>query len=239
MKAIVLAAGKGVRMQSDLPKVLHELRGKPLLMHVTDTLKSSGVDEIVIVVGYKAELVRERMGESFKYAYQHEQLGTGHAVLQAEEALNGYAGEVIVTCGDAPMISKKSFLALGKEFTSGAGASLLTMELGNPFGYGRIVRSKEGFVIRIIEEKDAAEAEKKINEVNVGTYIFDSATMFEGLKNTGNNNAQKEYYLPDMIEYVTGKGGLVTAVKLDSPVEGAGVNSKDQLAELESVMHAG
>ena len=239
MKAIVLAAGKGVRMQSDLPKVLHELKGKPLLKHVTDTLKASGVEEIVLVVGYRGELVKEQMGDEFTYAYQYEQLGTAHAVLQAEQCLTGYTGPVIITCGDAPMISKQSYLALVNSYESGASAAVLTMQPENPYGYGRIVKDADGFVCRIVEEKDASDEERLIGEVNVGTYIFESTTLFDGLKKTGNNNAQNEYYLPDMIAYVNNLGGKISAVKVSSPVEGAGVNSREQLAVLEGISDAG
>lgn len=237
MKAIVLAAGKGVRMQSDLPKVLHQLKGKPLLRHVTDTLTSAGVEQIVLVVGYEADRVRQEMGDSFTYVYQEQQLGTGHAVLQAEDALRSYSGPVIVTCGDAPLISIKSYQKLKQQYDSCASASILTMKLNNPFGYGRIIRDAEGFVKAIVEEKDATQDQKQICEVNVGTYIFESSLLFEGLKKTGNNNTQNEYYLPDMIDYICSNKGTVTAVVLDSPVEGSGVNSKEQLAQLEESLN--
>mgnify|MGYP000853821832 FL=1 len=182
MKAVVLAAGKGVRMKSDIPKVLHPLQGKPLILHVTDNLRTAGVESITVVIGYRGDEVMKVLGDSVSYVWQKEQLGTGHAVMQAEPDLQGYNGEVIIACGDVPLISPSTFKALVGEYRKpNTKASVLTMLQENPTGYGRILKDQEGHLKRIIEEKDATEAERQIKEVNPGTYVFDCSLLLQGL----------------------------------------------------------
>lgn len=231
MKAIVLAAGKGVRMKSDLPKVIHELNGKPLISHVIDNLTKADVDGIVAVVGYKAELVKEKLGDKVFYALQEEQLGTGHAVLQAENMLKNYNGKVIVACGDAPFVSSNSFKSLEIEMSKNDAVKgvVLTADYEKPFGYGRVILNSEGYVERIVEQKDASEEEAKITLINTGTYLFDSTLLFESLKTVGTDNAQNEYYLPDVIQYINSKGYLFSQVKLQDNREGIGINTKEEL----------
>ncbi len=231
MKAIVLAAGKGVRMRSDLPKVVHQLNGKPLVSYVVDNLKEAGVDDVIVIVGYKSHIVKEKLGDSVLYANQEEQLGTGHAVLQAVSVLTEYEGNVIVACGDAPFVSSNSFKLLQNEIESNEKIKgvVLTAEYENPFGYGRIITDLDGFVERIVEEKDASENEKKVNIINTGTYIFDSKILFEALKNIGTDNAQNEYYLPDVVKYINNKGYIFSSVKLENNNEGIGINTKEEL----------
>ncbi len=231
MKAVVLAAGKGVRMKSDLPKVVHAIQGKPLVLHVVENLRSAGVDEIICVVGYKAEIVRDVLGTSVSYVMQHEQLGTGHAVLQAEPLLRDYTGNVIVACGDAPFISSSSFGMLINEVSKSGSVkgSVLTATYDNPTGYGRIIKNSNGYVIGIVEEKDADAEVKKIKEVNTGTYVFDSTMLFEALRHVDTDNAQNEYYLPDTVSYINKCGYRFSSVCLHDNREGMGINTRDEL----------
>lgn len=224
-------------MKSELPKVLHPLLGKPLIQHVIDNIRQSGIDDITVVVGYKGEDVIRETGPSVKYVWQREQLGTGHAVLQAEDGFRGFEGKVIVACGDAPFISARSFSLLAAQMDDGAvKASVLTMMQDNPTGYGRMLKDGQGHLVRIVEEKDASPEQKLIKEVNSGTYVFDSALLFEGLKKIGNNNAQKEYYLPDVLVYMISNGFAVTTMPLPDPFEGTGVNSREELAAVEAAL---
>jgi bifunctional UDP-N-acetylglucosamine pyrophosphorylase/glucosamine-1-phosphate N-acetyltransferase len=237
VKAIILAAGKGVRMQSELPKVLHTLCGKPLIQHVIDNIRLSGVEEITVVVGYKGDDVIQKIGPTVNYAWQREQLGTGHAVLQAADIFRNYNGKVLIACGDAPLVSSASFGSLIAEMNDpSVKASVLTMVKENPAGYGRMVKDTNGSLVRIVEEKDAAEEQKKIKEVNSGTYVFDASLLLEGLGMLKNDNAQKEYYLPDVLAYMIGKGSRVTTVPLRDPIEGSGINSRDELKALEEAV---
>lgn len=225
-------------MKSDLPKVLHKLKGKPLVQHVVNNLKATGVDDIVLVIGYNGEMVQEALGDNVRYAWQKEQLGTGHAVLQAEELLNGYSGWVIIACGDVPLIGAPTFRQLmAASHRTGVRGAVLTMTIDNPTGYGRIIKDPNtGYLIRIVEEKDASAEEKKICEVNTGTYVFHTDFLFKGLKQINNNNAQGEYYLPDVIEYIRKQGYEVSVVPVNESIEGTGVNSPEELARLEAIL---
>jgi len=235
--SIVLAAGQGKRMKSDLPKVLHLLDGEPLIHHVVSNLKKSGVGQVVVIVGFHGDGVIEFLGDSVLYAWQHEQLGTGHAVLQAEEALADFTGPVIVACGDVPLIKPSTFSTLIDDFNNeNVKAVVLSMKLDDPYGYGRIVKDKDGNFIRIVEEKDADDQERLIDEVNSGTYIFDKEYLFEGLKRVTCDNAQGEYYLPDALTYILESGYLIKTRLLENPIEGSGVNSREDLARLEDFL---
>jgi bifunctional UDP-N-acetylglucosamine pyrophosphorylase/glucosamine-1-phosphate N-acetyltransferase len=238
-KAIVLAAGKGVRMQSEMPKVLHRLSGKPLVLHVIDNLIHAGLKEedIIVVVGYRGDDVIQAIGNRAQFVWQKEQLGTGHAVMQAEQALQGYTGIVIVACGDVPLIKPETFsMLVATANDPKTGAVVLTMELENPFGYGRIIRDEYGNLLKIVEEKDAAPEQKAIREVNTGTYAFKSSLLFQGLKTVTTKNAQREYYLPDALTYIRSTGTTVKIIKLDDPTQGSGINSKEELAKLEDII---
>ncbi len=235
VKGLILAAGKGVRMKSDIPKVLHQLAGKPLVMHVVDNLKLAGIEDIIVVVGYRGEMVEEAIGSCVKTVWQREQLGTGHAVMQTEGALKGFDGGVIIACGDVPLMKPETFRILVREGAEErVKAIVVTMRLDNPYGYGRIIKDEKGYIARIIEEKDASDEEKKITEVNTGTYYFDAKLLFEGLATVGTDNAQKEYYLPDVIQYIRKKGFIVKALLLENALEGAGINSREELQRIES-----
>jgi len=220
-------------MQSELPKVLHPLCGKPLIRHVVDSLRKAAVDPIVVVVGYKGDEVINSLGESVIYVWQYEQLGTGHAVMQAEPCFKDFDGYIIVACGDVPLVRPETFKRLAQEISDpGCGAVVATMILDNPTGYGRIVY-ENGVFSRIVEEKDAAPDEKSIKEVNSGTYIFDSKLLFDGLKGIDTNNAQREYYLPDVLKFIIKKGFSVKTFLLEDPIEGRGVNTREELNALE------
>jgi len=234
IRAVILAAGKGVRMESDIPKVLHSLHNKPLIQHVIDNLKKSGIADIIVVVGYKGDDVIKAVKGDIDFVWQHEQLGTGHAVLQAEKSLEGFQGEVIIACGDVPLLRPETFRGLA-EYSSGGNtkAVVLTMKLDNPFGYGRVIRDEFNNFVKIVEEKDAGEAERMVQEVNTGTYIVDNDLLFESLKCIGNDNAQKEYYLPDVLTYIISKGYDVKALMIDDPIEGSGINSRGDLAAIQ------
>ncbi len=237
LRAVILAAGKGTRMRSKLPKVLHKVGGKPMLQHVLDAADAAGAAEKIVIVGHGAELVESMVGEQGKIVLQAEQLGTGHAVMQTKEALAGFTGTAMILCGDTPLLDgeelKKFYEA---HLQSGAAATVLTAFMDNPFGYGRIVRDADGNVQGIVEEKDADAQQKLIKEINTGVYCLECPLMFDVLATLTCDNAQGEYYLTDVLTKLNeaGKkvGGVVTA---DSDMV-MGINSRRQLAEAESVM---
>jgi len=220
-------------MKSDLPKVLHPLCGKSLIEHVVDSLNSAGIDDILVVVGYRGDEVIGKLGSGLNYVWQHEQLGTGHAVMQAEDYFSGYDGNIIIACGDVPLIKPATFQALiSSAEDNGTGAVVLTMVQDNPTGYGRIIKENGKFV-KIVEEKDADDEQRKIKEVNSGTYIFKSRYLFEGLKKINTDNAQGEYYLPDALNYIVSAGLAVKTIPMEDPTEGRGVNTREELLSLE------
>ncbi|MGV3667487.1 MAG: sugar phosphate nucleotidyltransferase [Leptospira bouyouniensis] len=232
--AVILAAGKGTRMKSELPKVAVVLNESPLLLHVLRNIESAGITRKVVVVGYRKDIVTD-IAKSFpgvEFAEQTEQLGTGHAVISAEKQLAPYTGYTIVACGDAPLISPSSFSNLIEHHKSnGYVATVLSAKMENPTGYGRIIRSSDdGSLLRIVEEKDANPEEKAVNEVNTGTYCFNTEDLFGALKQIGNNNAQKEYYLTDVIKIFRNEGKKVGAQTLTNALESHGINSPDDLA---------
>jgi len=221
-------------MQSDLPKVLQPFQNRPMILHVLDSLEKAGVSDICVIVGYRGELVVEAVGNRARTAWQREQLGTGHAVMQAEEAMEAFSGNVIVACGDVPLIRPDTFRAMiAASGTDKVKAVVLTMELDNPTGYGRIVKDGAGNFRKIVEEKDAGADERAIREVNTGTYVFDKDLLFEGLKRINTNNAQGEYYLPDALEHILRSGFTVRTMLLDDALEGSGVNTREELGRLE------
>lgn len=221
-------------MKSDLPKVLQPFLNRPMILHVLDSLEKAGVADICVVVGYRGELVIEAVGKRAMTVWQREQLGTGHAVMQAEEAVASFSGKVIVACGDVPLIRPETFRAMIEaSCADNVRAVVLTMELDNPTGYGRIVKDAAGNFRKIVEEKDAGADERAIREVNTGTYVFDKRLLFEGLKRINTNNAQNEYYLPDALEHVIRSGFAVGTMLLDDALEGSGVNTREELGRLE------
>ena len=235
--AVILAAGKGTRMKSNLPKVMHKVGGKYLVQHVLDAVSSAGVSKMVIVIGHGAELVRESLNNAYRYVLQKEQLGTGHAVLQAEAVIEQAEQTVMVVCGDMPLLSSDSLSRLiERHRQTRAGATVLTAYLGNPTGYGRIVRDEHGRLLRIVEEKDASPEEKKINEINTGTYCFDRELLFSALKDLRPNNAQGEYYLTDVLTILLNKNIEVEVMDEAEELEALGINSRQQLAVAEQLL---
>ncbi|EYE87891.1 N-acetylglucosamine-1-phosphate uridyltransferase [Fervidicella metallireducens AeB] len=233
---IILAAGEGKRMKSKLPKVLHEVCGKSMVGHVIDAVVSSGVDDFIVVVGHKAEIVKTHLGDTIKTAYQDRQLGTGHAVMCCEDFLRDKEGTVIILAGDAPLITSDTISKVFEFHNSNNfSATILTGDTDYPDGFGRIIRDASGEVERIVEHKDATEEERKVKEVNSGTYCFNIKHLLEALKNINNNNAQGEYYLTDAIEILKKSGKKVGAFKADFN-EFMGVNSRVQLADANEVM---
>lgn len=235
--AVVLAAGLGTRMKSELPKVLHKVAGWPMLKHVTHALRQAGIDDIILVLGHRSDLVEEAMGTGFKVVYQKEPLGTGHAVLQALPVLQEYeSGQCLVICGDTPLLRAETLVDLmEKHRRSQAEATILTAEMSDPFGYGRIV-TKQNTIAGIVEEKDADPAEKAIKEINTGTYCFNIQALKVLLPRLEPANAQGEYYLTDIISLLVKGGQPVERLLLAEASEAMGINNRIQLAEAESMM---
>ncbi len=237
--AVILAAGQGTRMKSKLYKVLHPVCGKPMVQHVVDQVKKLNIEEIVTIIGYGAEKVKAQLGETSQYALQKEQLGTAHAVMQAEGSLAGKEGVTIVVCGDTPLIKAETMEALFKHHEqAGAKATILTARIADPTGYGRIIRNEHHHVEKIVEHKDATETEREINEINTGTYCFDNRALFAALKKVSNDNVQGEYYLPDVIEILKHEGEVVSAFQTNDLDETLGVNDRVALAEAERIMRS-
>lgn len=237
LKAVILAAGKGTRMRSKLPKVLHKVGGREMLQHVLDAAGIAGAAEKIVIVGHGAELVETMVGDQGKIVLQAEQLGTGHAVMQTKEVLKDFHGTAMILCGDTPLLDGeelKKFYEAHK--ASGAAATVLTAVMDNPFGYGRIVRDADGNVQGIVEQKDATEEQKLIKEINTGIYCIECPLMFDMLATLTCDNAQGEYYLTDVLAKLNAAGhkvgGVITA---DSDMV-MGINSRKQLAEAEAVM---
>ncbi|KUP04221.1 bifunctional N-acetylglucosamine-1-phosphate uridyltransferase/glucosamine-1-phosphate acetyltransferase [Bacillus coahuilensis m2-6] len=235
--AIILAAGQGTRMKSKLYKVLHPVCGKPMVEHVVDQLSSLSIDQTVTIVGFGAEKVQSYLEGKSDFALQKEQLGTAHAVMQAEELLQDKKGITLVICGDTPLIKTSTMEALMEEHTKlGAKATVLTGYAEDPTGYGRVIRNEDGHVERIVEQKDASEAEKSVKEINTGTYCFDNEALFQALKKVKNDNAQGEYYLPDVMEILKSEGQIVAAYQTSDLEETLGVNDRVALSQAETIM---
>ena len=224
-------------MQSDLPKVLQTLSGRPLILHVIDSIKSSGISDIIVVVGYEGERVVDVVGSRARIAWQKEQLGTGHAVMQTEQMLAGFSGNVLVGCGDVPLIRPESFSSMVDAMNGEkVKAVVLTMKVDNPDGYGRIIKNSSGDFVRIVEHKDAGKSERKIREVNTGTYVFEGEFLFSCLKGINTENAQGEYYLPDVLHGIVRRGYRVMTLQLENPLEGSGINTREDLQALEKYL---
>ena len=233
---VILAAGKGTRMKSDLPKVLHKVCGKPMLEHVIDAAKGVGSTRELVVIGSGAELVRQSIAD-VEFVMQSEQLGTGHAVLCTRDALKNTEGAVLILCGDTPLLTSDLLSRFVDEHDkAGVKATVLTAMMPNADGYGRIIRAEDGTVEKIVEHKDADDEQKKIREVNTGIYCFDVRTLFDALDKVTNDNAQGEYYLTDVLEIIKNGGGKINAVIADDFSETLGINSRQQLAVAEKIL---
>jgi bifunctional UDP-N-acetylglucosamine pyrophosphorylase/glucosamine-1-phosphate N-acetyltransferase len=234
---IILAAGKGTRMKSDLPKGLHRVGGLPMVEHIARAMRAAGVDRVIVVIGHGGELLQQALGEGYEYVWQHEQKGTGHAALMAREALQGHDGAVIVAPGDAPLLDAATFSELLRVYEEeGAACVLATALLKDPTGYGRIVRDGEGRPTRIVEQKDASPSEVAIDEICTSVYAFRGPSLFEVLPGLSTDNAQGEQYLTDTVAALAERGETVAARVFDDPGLLVGVNDRWQLALAESDM---
>lgn len=256
---IILAAGKGERMEGIRPKVLYELDSKPLIDHVLKTAYQLQPERIVVVVGFEKEKVMDFVTQhaishsvkryndtassdnidpiDIRFAIQNEQLGTGHAVLQAQEMFADFQGDILILSGDVPLISTETLSRLLKNhLESGAGATVLTANYKNPKGYGRIVFDEDGSLQKIVEDKDATHEEKKISVINTGIFVFHSDHLFTYLHNVNRDNAQAEYYITDLIQIIQEHSIKVSAFQSSNPKETYGINTPEQLAVLSSML---
>jgi bifunctional UDP-N-acetylglucosamine pyrophosphorylase/glucosamine-1-phosphate N-acetyltransferase len=237
---VVLAAGKGTRMKSALAKVLHRAGDRPLIDHVLGTAASISPESVVVVVGHGADQVKDALGKrlGLSFALQEPQLGTGHALLQAEPLLRDASGTVVLLSGDVPLLRADTLAALVRRHEKRqAAATVLTAVVASPDGYGRIVR-EGGQIAAIVEHKDASPAEREIREINSGIYAFDIAPLFEALHEIGSSNAQGEYYLPDLVRIYRRRGLTVETVRLEDAREILGVNSRRELADVSAILRS-
>ena len=235
--AIVLAAGKGTRMKSDLPKVLVPVGGRPMIEYVLEALNAAGVSRIVIVVGYRADLVRQTLAgrAGVTFVEQTQQLGTGHAVMVCREVLQDFDGPVMIVTGDSPLAQADSLAALLKDFAQHRPACLLgTAHKENPAGLGRILRDSGSNFVGIVEEKDATAEQRKITEVNMSCYVFDCVSLLYALDQLTDNNAQREYYITDCPGILRREGREVRALPVLKPIEALSINTVDELKVVEA-----
>ena len=236
LKSIIMAAGKGSRMMSELPKVIHLAHSKPMVVRIIDALNALDVEENVLILGHKREKVLEVLGNDISYVIQEEQLGTGHAVKQAEEKIKNYNGDILIINGDIPLIQKETLVNFYNEYKKeNADGIILTAIFDNPFSYGRIFKENDR-VLKIVEEKEANEEQKKIKEVNAGVYIFKAQHLAYALRKINNNNEKGEYYLTDVIEILASENKKIISYSLEDSMEIQGVNSKVELALVSRVL---
>lgn len=237
LTAVILAAGKGTRMKSSLPKVLHRVGGKPMVEQVLDAAQEAGADRNIVVIGFGAQAVRDAIGARAEFAVQGEQLGTGHAVMQVRPLVGDFRGTIMVLCGDTPLLTGDILQSLYENHrNTGAKASVLTATMPDPTGYGRVIRGGDGQVSKIVEQKDATPAELTVSEVNTGIYCFESQALFAALAAITPENAQGEYYLTDVIGILVSQGEKVGAVPVADYQATLGINSRVQLAEAEAIL---
>ena len=235
---LILAAGKGTRMKSDLVKVLHPVAGRPMLDYVLNLAERMGSSRIAVIIGHQADLVEARYGNrGLAFVYQREQLGTGHAVLQAREAFAGYRGTILILCGDVPLLQASTIRELmDRHRASGAALTVLTTLLEDPFGYGRVVKDAGGSVLGIVEHRDATDEQRKIREINTGIYCAENPFLFEAVAGIGNDNAQREYYFTDLFAIARRKGVRTASVVAPDSGEVMGINSPDDLARATQIV---
>jgi UDP-N-acetylglucosamine diphosphorylase/glucosamine-1-phosphate N-acetyltransferase len=238
---VIMAAGEGKRMKDPTrAKVLYELNGKPMIHYVADLALELGTNPVVVIVGHQRQLVISYLGRSHPMmacAVQAEQLGTGHAVMQAEPALKGFSGDVVVLSGDVPLLTRQTMEKLiAHHRATSAVATILTAIMQDPTGYGRMIRNADGSVKRIVEHRDATDAERAIKEMNSGIYVFDKERLFEALKSISPDNTQREYYLTDVFEFFWKNNWTVSALVADSVDEIHGINSFEQLEQARRIL---
>ena len=231
---IILAAGKGTRMKSELPKCACPILGKPMIKYLVDACLDAGIENIIVVLGYKKEIIKEVLKEysNISYAYQDEQLGTGHACMMTKDLLKNIEGSTVIVPGDMPLVGKENLINLIKYHEdNNLSMTILSSIFDNPFSYGRIVR-ENNFVTSIIEEKEATEEQKQIKEINTGLYVVDNQTLFASLEQIDNNNSKNEYYLTDIVKVIS-KNDLVDAVVCDYDYRLTGINDLETLRFVE------
>lgn len=234
---VVLAAGQGTRMKSKLYKVMHPVMGRPMVGHVVNAALDAEASEVITITGSGADLVKDYLGDRSQYVYQEEQLGTAHAVEQAKDLLEGREGTTLVLSGDTPLLRAETLTQLMEEHEeSNAKATILTALADDPHGYGRVIRAEDGSVSNIVEEKDASPEEKAVQEINTGTYCFDNEELFKTIEKVDNDNAQGEYYLPDVIEILKANNEKIGAFQLENMDEALGVNNRVALSEASALM---
>lgn len=234
---VVLAAGQGTRMKSKLYKVMHPVMGRPMVGHVVNAALDAEASEVITITGSGADLVKDYLGDRSQYVYQEEQLGTAHAVEQAKDLLEGREGTTLVLSGDTPLLRAETLTQLMEEHEeSNAKATILTALADDPHGYGRVIRAEDGSVSNIVEEKDASSEEKAVQEINTGTYCFDNEELFKTIEKVDNDNAQGEYYLPDVIEILKANNEKIGAFQLENMDEALGVNNRVALSEASALM---
>ncbi len=238
LASVILAAGKGTRMKSDLAKVLHPLLGKPMLHYSITLARVIGSERIVPIVGHQAEEIQRLFNDAdLTFVLQEEQLGTAHAVLQAREALLNFEGDVVILCGDVPLLLASTVERLIDHHRShNASLTVLTTFLTDPGSYGRVVRGEGERVLKIVEARDATEQERKINEINTGIYCADRKFLFESLDQIGNENAQGEYYLTDIFEIAERERRKALPFVVDDPLEAMGINTVSELEQANEIM---
>jgi bifunctional UDP-N-acetylglucosamine pyrophosphorylase/glucosamine-1-phosphate N-acetyltransferase/UDP-N-acetylglucosamine pyrophosphorylase len=239
--AVVLAAGMGTRMKSDLPKVLCPVLGRPMIEYVLDALEAAGVQRVIAVIGYRADDVRLALAarKNVEFVLQTERLGTGHAVKMARERLQGVSGPVVIVAGDSPMLQSSSVQKLLTNFAQTKPACLLgTLHKDNPHGLGRIVRDARGEFAKIVKEKDATDEQRQITEVNMSTYVFEAKELLHALDLLKNENRQKEYYLTDCPAILLGEGKRVAALPVLDPCEALSINTPEELSAVEEQMRS-
>ncbi|MCK4579365.1 MAG: NTP transferase domain-containing protein [Candidatus Marinimicrobia bacterium] len=231
LAAIILAAGRGKRMNSDLPKVLHEVGGRPMVTWVADTAREVGAQPIIVIVGTGQQLIEATLSElGATFVPQGEPLGTAHAVLQARSFLENFEGDVVVLSGDVPGITAHTVRKLLRRHTeTGASATMMSGEITDPTGYGRVIKDGDGHLLRVVEERDTSPDEKLVTEVNAGVYLFRAADLFRTLPLVKNNNQQKEYYLPQVLSILLEQNKVVTVEKAENYREILGVNTQTEL----------
>ena len=244
--AIILAAGKGTRMNegrgSPIPKVMFEILGKPIIHYSVDLIKKAGIENVIVVVGYKKEMIMDCLGDKVLYAVQEEQLGTGHAAMMAESLVKESAKAIIIFYGDNPLYKPETVRRLIKIYIKQKPTiAMLSVKFKDPefWGFGRIIRNKLGNVIGIVEQKDCKPEQLKIQESNTGFYIFDSRWFWENCRKIETNNVQKEYYLTDIIKIACAQGGKIIAMPVSEEKEALGINTPEQLKQAEEVIRKG
>jgi UDP-N-acetylglucosamine pyrophosphorylase len=243
LAAVIMAAGQGKRMNDpSRAKVLYEINGRPMIHYVADLALTLGAADTVVIVGHPRQLVIDYLKKSHPNvtcAVQDPQLGTGHAVMQAEPALSAFSGHVLVLSGDVPLLTVDTMKRLLEHHgATGAVATILTSNMTDPTGYGRIIRNSDGSVNRIVEHRDASEDERKVKEINSGIYVFKKESLFDGLKHITTSNSQNEYYLTDVFGYFWQHRWMVSALLADDEREIHGINTIDQLEQARQILDA-